>query len=124
MLLPLFKMVPTSQNTPQFYFRNQHLLVFQAYCKNPHVLNLFYCQVIEPQSSIIRPSFGDKSCRRYLPDYVTSTFRSHPRKLAEVPNIHVLNQKNLGGGPFFFPSFFRRGMSEGPEKPWFEHFSW
>ena len=66
------KVVATSQNAPQFYFRNQYLLVFQAYCKNPHVLNLFYSRVIEPQSSIIRPSYGDKSYSRYPAYYVTS----------------------------------------------------
>ena len=39
----------------------------------------------------------------------------------EVPNIHVLIQKNLGG---HFPFDVLRGMSEASEKPWFEEFYW
>ena len=66
------KVVATSQNTPQFYFRNQYLLVFQAYCKNPQVLNLFYCRVIHPQTSVNLKIQGDKTFLDFPLTYVTN----------------------------------------------------
>ena len=55
---------------------------------------------------------------------LASEYRSHPCEFVEVPNIHVLIQKNLGGGAFFFRCFLVRGMSKASEKPWFEDLDW